>query len=415
MSVKIENGQRLRADIIKYLYYKKTLSLTDLARLTQRSLPLVTTTVNSLISDKYIKKKGLAPSTGGRRPLMFLINPAKPKYIVAVAMDQLITRLVIYNLANEIVLQLQLFDLNINEDEQAVGKLITFINNCVQKSGLDRKNLLGIGIGMPGIVNAEKGINNTYLPTPDGTPLGDYLMIGLALPVFIDNDSSLITLAELHFGEAVGMQDALVVNVGWGTGLGLIIKGSLYRGSTGYAGEFSHIPLSTTNNLCSCGKRGCLEVDTSLWVMVEKAKAALAEGAESSMNKLFKDTSKHYGEHFLDAVIHQDPLAISILSVACFHLGKGLSTLIHILNPECIVLSGRGARAGKMLLPAIQQAINEFCIPRIADQTRIAFSTLADNAELLAAASLVVENIQFDENSIKRSTPVKFTDLMNAN
>ena len=412
MSVKIENGQRLRADIIKYLYYKKTLSLTDLSKLTQRSLPLVTTTVNSLIADKYLKKKGLAPSTGGRRPLMFLINPAKQKYIVAVAMDQLITRLVIFNLANEIVLQLQLLDLNIDEDEQAVGTLITFINSSIQKSGLDRKSLIGIGIGMPGLVNAEKGINNTYLPTPDGAHLGDYLMKELDLQVFIDNDSSLITLAELHFGEAVGMQDALVVNVGWGTGLGIIIKGSLYRGSSGYAGEFSHIPLSKTDNLCACGKRGCLEVDTSLWVMVEKAKTALAKGAESSLEKLFNDKSKHYGDHFLDAVVQQDPLAISILSDGCFQLGKGLSTLIHILNPACIVLSGRGARAGKMLLPAIQQAINEFCIPRIADQTTIALSTLADNAELLAAASLVVENSQFDENSVKTFVFPKINELI---
>lgn len=395
MSVKIQNNQRLRADIIKYLYYKKTLSLPDLSKLTQRSLPLVTSTVNSLIADKYITKKGLAPSTGGRRPLMFLINPAKQKYIVAVAMDQLITRLVIFNLANEIVLPLQFLDLNISEDEQAVDKLIIFINSSIQKSGLDRKSLMGIGIGMPGLVNAEKGINNSHLPTPNGSNLGTYLKQELSLPVYIDNDSSLITLAELHFGKAEGMQDALVVNVGWGTGLGIILKGSLYRGSTGYAGEFSHIPLSKTDNLCSCGKKGCLEVDTSLWVMVEKAKAALAEGAESSMKKLFEDKSKHFGDHFLDAVVQQDPLAISILSAGCFQLGKGLSTLIHILNPECIVLSGRGARAGKMLLPSIQQAINEFCIPRISDQTTITLSTLADNAELLAAASLVVENSQF--------------------
>ena len=396
MSVKIENGQRLRADIVKYLYYKKTLSLTDLSKLTQRSLPLVTATVNSLIADKYIKKKGLAPSTGGRRPLMFLNNPAKEKYIVAVAMDQFITRLVIFNLANEMVFPLQFLDLNISEDEQALTKLSNFISTSIEKSGFDRKSLIGIGIGMPGLVNAEKGVNNSYLPTPDGSNLGDYLMKHLRLPVYLDNDSSLITLAELHFGEAAGMHDALVVNVGWGTGLGIIMKGSLYRGSSGYAGEFSHIPLSKTDNLCSCGKRGCLEVDTSLWVMVENAKAALAEGAESSMNKLFQDTSKHHGDHFLDAVVQQDPLAISILSAACFQLGKGLSTLIHILNPESIVLSGRGARAGKMLLPSIQQAINEFCIPRIADQTTISLSTLADNAELLAAASLVVENSQFE-------------------
>ncbi|HTM97263.1 MAG TPA: ROK family protein, partial [Pedobacter sp.] len=389
-------SQRLKTDIIKYLYYKGTLSLTDLSKLTQKSLPLVTATVNSLITEKYVIEKGLAPSSGGRRPLMFLLNPAKEKYIVSVAMDQLITRLVIYNLANEVVMPLQLLTLNISEDEQAISKLVSFINGCIQRSGFDKQFLIGVGIGMPGLVNGEKGINNSYLPTPNGSSVGDFLMKELALPVFIDNDSSLITLAELHFGEAVGMRDVLVVNVGWGTGLGIIINGKLYRGSTGYAGEFSHIPLSKSNNLCSCGKRGCLEVDTSLLVMVEKAKSALAAGAQSSMKKLFKDKSKHPCDHFLDAVVQQDPLAISILSVACFQLGKGLSTLIHILNPECIVLSGRGARGGKMLLPAIQQAINEFCIPRIAEQTTISLSTLVDNAELLAAASLVVEHCQFE-------------------
>lgn len=412
MSVKIENSQRLRADIIRFLYYKKTLSLTDLSRLTQRSLPLVTATVNSLVADKYVNTQGLAPSTGGRRPLMFLLNPAKQKYIVAVAMDQLITRLVIFNLAHEIVLPIQLLDLNV-DDKNAVSTLVHFIADNIQKSGFKQEEIIGIGIGMPGLVNAEKGINNSLLPTPDGSHLGEYLIAELNLPVYIDNDSSLITLAELQFGEAIGIQDALVVNVGWGTGLGIVIKGSLYRGSTGYAGEFSHIPLSKTENLCSCGKRGCLEVDTSLWVMVEKAKAALAEGAESSMKRRFKDKSKHYGDHFLDAVVQQDPLAISILSAACFQLGKGLSTLIHILNPECIVLSGRGARAGKMLLPSIQQAINEFCIPRIADQTTIVLSTLADNAELLAAASLVVENSQFDEDSRGKLKSLKNPELMN--
>lgn len=268
---------------------------------------------------------------------MFLLNPAKQKYIVSVAMDQLITRLVIFNLAHESVLELQLLDLNIDEDPNAVNKLIDFISGCIDRSGFKKEDLIGIGIGMPGLVNAEKGINNSHLPTPSGENLGEYLEQKLQLPVYIDNDSSLITLAELHFGEAQGMQDALVVNVGWGTGLGIIMKGQLYRGSTGYAGEFSHIPLSKSNNLCSCGKRGCLEVDTSLLVMVDKAKAAIAEGAESSLERLFQDHSKHDGDHFLDAVVQQDPLAVSILSEASFQLGKGISTLIHILNPECIV------------------------------------------------------------------------------
>jgi len=393
MSVITEKNQRLRANIIKHLYYKKVLSLTALSKLTQKSVPLVTSSVNSLIAEGFILEQGLAPSTGGRRASTFLLNPSHNKYLVAVAMDQLITRLIIYDLSGKAILPVQHLEFNVEKDDLDV--LIKFIENSINASKIDRKYLLGIGIGMPGFVNVETGANNSYLKTKDGSTLQSYLKNALKLPVFIDNDSSLIALAELNFGEAVGRKHVMVVNIGWGTGLGMIINGQLYRGSSGYAGEFSHIPLSDSDNLCSCGKRGCLEVDTSLLVMADNAEKALLNGAESSMQELFKDKSKHNGDHFLAAVNAQDPLAISILSKAAFKIGKGLSTLIHILNPECIVLSGRGAKAGKMLIPSIQQAINEFCIPRIAEQTTIKISNLSDEAELLAAASLIIENSLF--------------------
>ncbi|WP_421942588.1 ROK family transcriptional regulator [Pedobacter sp.] len=396
MSIIIEKNQRLRADIIKCLYYKNALSLTDLSKLTNKSLPLVTSIVNNLISEGFIIEQGLAPSTGGRRASIYLLNPDNKKFIVAVAMDQLITRLVIYDLSKRMVIPMQYLEFNMSDESADVDILVNFITKSIQDSHINIKHIIGVGIGMPGFVNAELGVNRSYLPVKNGLTLRDYISKNIKLPVQIDNDSSLIALAELNFGEAVDLKNVMVVNIGWGTGLGMILNGQLYRGSSGYAGEFSHIPLSDSNNLCSCGKRGCLEVDTSLLVMAEKAEKALSEGIVSSMSELFKDKSKHPRDHFLDAVNAQDPLAISILSKAGFQLGKGLATLIHILNPECIVLSGRGAKAGKMLLPSVQQAINEFCIPRISEQTTIKLSTLTDEAELFAAASLVVENSQID-------------------
>lgn len=396
MSVIVEKGQRLRADLIKCLYYKKALSLTDLSKLTNKSLPLVTSVVNGLITEGYVVEQGLAPSTGGRRPSIYLLNPDNKKYIVAVAMDQLITRLTIYNLSRKVVLPVQYLELNMSDSFNDVDVLAGFIKESIQKSNLNIKDVVGVGIGMPGFVNAEQGINASFLLIEDGSTLRNYLSKAINLPVSIDNDSSLIALAELNFGEAIDLKDVMVVNIGWGTGLGIIVNGKLYRGSGGYAGEFSHIPLSDSNNLCSCGKRGCLEVDTSLLVMAEKAEKALSEGAESSMKALFQDKSKQPRDHFLDAVNAQDPLAISIASKAGFQIGKGLATLMHILNPECIVLSGRGAKVGKMLLPSIQQAINQFCMPRIAELTTIKLSTLTDEAELLAAAGLIVEYSQFE-------------------
>lgn len=387
----IDKGNLLREDIIRHLYYKNILSLTELSKLTHKSLPLVTKLVNSLVAEGYVIEQGLAASTGGRRASLFLLNPDKQQYIVSVAMDQFTTRLVIYDLARKIIYPVQTMELELPGESDEVEELISFIAHHVHVSAISTDKILGIGIGIPGFIDVEKGIDHSHLKAKDGKNLGKYMSGKLGLPVFMDNDSSLIALAELNFGAAQGKRDVMVANIGWGTGLGMIVNGQLYRGSSGYAGEFSHIPLSNTDNLCSCGKRGCLEVETSLLIMTKRATEEIKNGAATSMTELFKDESRNVGELFLEAAKNRDPLAISILSDAAFLIGKGLATLIHIMNPECIVLSGRGALAGKILLPPVQQAVNEFCIPRIADRTTIVLSDLAADAELLAAASLVVE------------------------
>lgn len=395
MTAALRNSKKLRTDIIKYFFYKNSLSLTELSILAGRSLPSVTIAVNSLIDEGYIEEKGLAPSSGGRRAVQYILNKKKEKYIVTVAIDQLVTRVNILDLGKKKLIQTQILDFDLVNNQDSVSQLAAFLADCIKNSNLSKNNFIGVGISMPGFVNKKEGINYSFFTCGMGESLGEYLHKELNLPIFLDNDSSLIALAELHFGAVQGYNDALVINIGWGTGLGIIINGALYRGSTGFAGEFSHIPLSSSNKLCSCGKVGCLEVETSLKVMVEKVESAINDGTETSMTKLFQDKTISHGDHFLNAVTQQDPLAISGLSETGLHLGKGIATLIHIMNPKCVVLSGRGARAGNMWLPSIQQAINEYCIGRISEQTEIIVSTLADDASFLAAASLVVENSEF--------------------
>jgi predicted NBD/HSP70 family sugar kinase len=390
----MQKSQLLKNLIIKQLYYNKPLSLSEVSKLSNKSLPLITKVVQQLVVEGYVVEQGLGPSTGGRRASLFLLNAERQNYIVSIAMDQFITRMMIFDLTNtsrfEISIELHLID-----NPEATDQLVQFIKTNLDKSGIRQTELLGIGIGVPGFVNADLGISHSYLDTKDGSPLANYLSAEIGLPVYLDNDSSLIALAELRYGAAVGKRNVMVANIGWGTGLGMIVNGSLYRGSSGYAGEFSHIPLSKSENLCSCGKRGCLEVETSLLVMTERATTAIASGAATSMRRLAEDKSKNIAQVFLEAAKEHDPLAVSILSEAAFMIGKGLATLIHIMNPECIVLSGRAAVAAKVMLPAIQQALNEFCIPRIASQTNIVQSELAEHAELLAAASLVMEHAEF--------------------
>lgn len=396
MSAVLKKNELLRKEILKQLYFNAPLSLSSLSKMTQKSVPMISTAVSDLVAEGFVMNDGLAPSSGGRRPLMYLLNPEKKRYIIAVAVDQAVTRMMIYNFSNAITSPLTAIELEVLIDKDALPKLITFIKENIAKSGISSDEILGVGIGMPGFVDIETGVNHSIFLTNKGNSLRSHLTKQLGLPVFIDNDSCLIALAELKLGKARDTQNAMVINIGWGTGLGMIVNGRLFRGHSGFAGEFSHIPLSSSNNLCSCGKRGCLEVETSLLVMTSKALDAIEEGSESSLRRLLEDKSQHPSDHFLEAARAGDPLAISILSESAFYLGKGIATLIHIINPEKIILSGRGAVAGKMFLPAIQQAINEFCIPRIADATTIEISEIAHEAELLGAVTLVVEHSQLN-------------------
>ena len=308
-------------------------------------------------------------------------------------MDQFITRIVVYNLANEAVYPETAFSLPLQDNPEAFQQLCTAIDRYITASNVKHENIVGVGIAMPGFIDVEKGVNASFLSdNNDGVGLRDRLIQRLGVPVYLENDSSAIAIAELHFGAAKGLRDVMVVNMGWGIGLGMIVNGTLFRGHNGYAGEFSHIPLSHSNKLCSCGKRGCMEVDASLLVAVENAKQAIAEGTTSSLERLFAAPNKSEGDHLIDAACQGDQLAITALSDAAFMMGKGIATLIHIMNPECIVLSGRGAAAGSLLLPPVQRAINEFCIPKLVEHTSLVVSDLGYEAELLGAVSLVIEN-----------------------
>ena len=219
-----------------------------------------------------------------------------------------------------------------------------------------------------------------------------YIQSVINLPVVIDNDSSLIALAELRLGRARHKKNVMVINIGWGIGLGVIMNGEIFRGANGFAGEFSHIPLFTNNKLCSCGKTGCLETETSLLVIAEKAIEGLKKGKISILKNLSLEHVEHTYKTIMDAAAKGDKFAVELLSEAGYNIGRGVAILIHLLNPELIILSGRGSVAGKIWLAPIQQAINEHCIPKISENTEVKISSLGYDAELIGAAALVMEH-----------------------
>ena len=394
-----------KTSILKELYFTHHCSCAHLSEKTGRSFPFIQKLLKEMVSEELIEASGVAPSTGGRRAVTYSIK-SDTMYILSVAMDQMIAMVSVMDIRNNHIIGVEEFELMLN-DPSSLKKLNEKIEEVIAKSGVDRAKIIGVGLGMPGFIDFKKGENYTYFNT-GGKPVTKYLMEKLGMPVYLDNDSSLTALAEFRFGAAKHQRNSMVINVGWGIGLGMILNGELFRGHNGFAGEFSHMPLFNNNKMCQCGKTGCLETESSLLVLIEKAREGLIGGRLSSLKKNFNtgDLEKDW-RAVVTAALNGDQFVIKILSEIGYNIGKGIAILIHLVNPESVILSGRGAVVGKLWLAPIQQALNEHCIPRLSVNTSIGLSSLSDHAFLIGCSALVIEHLDSDPDIYMRISNAK--------
>ncbi len=378
-----------KAIILNSLYYNKSSSILELSQLIGKSIPSTTKAINELLAENIIAEDGLAPSTGGRRPARYCINTALESYILSVAVDQHYVTAELYNLSNTAITPIMTEKI---EGVNTFQMIVNVIQQVIDWNAYPNDAILGIGISMPGFVDNQQGTNTSY----EGIDSKLYnikqeIQNIFNIPTYFENDSTAIAIAEQKFGKARDTSHALIINIGWGVGLGIIVDSKLFRGYSGYAGEFSHIPLSDSKKLCSCGKRGCLEVEASLSAAVLYAEERLQKGDKSKLEESFTHDQLEQSTLLIQAALRGDQLAIAALSKSAYMLGKGIATLIHIINPQKIILSGRGAEAGQLLMPQIQTAVNEFCIPRISQKTSIEISELGAKAQLIGSACIVFE------------------------
>ena len=385
-----EKSMIYKRKIIKELYFAGNLSCLDISDRTSTSLPLATKMLGQLVEEQYVTPTGYAPSTGGRRAQSYSLRP-ESLYIVSVAMDQYFTRIVIMDMHQKQVTPIGKFEFPQTDKDSTPERLAAMINEFIHGSGIENTRIAGIGIGMPGFVDSREGINYSFLRSPE-KGIARYLTEHTGIQTFIENDSRLIALAEFRFGIARNARNVLVINLGWGVGLGMILNGEYFRGHNGFAGEFSHLPIYSNNKLCSCGKSGCLETEASLLELIAKAEEGIRKGSLTALStQLPAEDPDTAAQAILSAAKAGDKFAVGLLSEAGYTIGRGIAILIHLLNPETIILSGRGAAAGKIWQAPIQQALNEHCIPRLASNTQIEISILGNDAELIGAAALVIE------------------------
>jgi N-acetylglucosamine repressor len=387
--------------ITKYLYVHGSKSNADICSRLKISSPTSLGIIKELQKEGLVEKQGKGKSIGGRKPDLFGLKN-NSLFVLGIEMGKYKTRMSIFNNNNANITDIETFPPQLNNDLATADRIYVQATKLIKSSKIDPQKLIGIGINMPGLVDSKMGINYTYLNFGDRS-IRQILEEKFNRPVYIENDAKAIALAEHRFGLAKGKKDALVIFLDWGIGLGIIQDGKVYRGTSGFAGEFSHIPFAGNGHLCRCGKQGCLETIASGTALARMVKEGIQEGRTSLLTGLADiDLDQIEPDIVVDAANKGDQYAINLLSEIGMNLGKGIAILIQLFNPETIILGGRVAEAKEYLTTPIQQSLNKYCMAQLREKTSIVISELGQKVGIMGAVAMVMENIF--EDYIRTST-----------
>ncbi|WP_413802489.1 ROK family transcriptional regulator [Streptomyces iranensis] len=393
-----------RSTLLRQLYFRGPVSRQELGTLTGLSSGSVSNVVGELLADELVEEAGSVESDGGRPRTLLRVAPGGGHLI---GVD-----------VGETHVRVELFDLSLTElarwehpltpgglerdPEPVVAHILTGLDAVVDKSGASPDAVIGVGVGVPGVVEQGDEIL-VHGPTAgrDAVPLERLLRTGTDLPLFIDNGATAQGQAEMWFGAGRGADNAVIALIGSGVGAAIVTAGVPYRGATSSAGEWGHTVVQVGGRACRCGAVGCLEAYVGAQAVLDRyghgGRGAGAGGADGA------DGADGAGEGRLDGVGEDQQAAFAaivgaagsearareVLEEAAAYLGAGIADLINLFNPERIILGGwAGLLLGGRVLPRIRAATASYALRRPYAQTEIGLAELGPDAVALGAATL---------------------------
>ena len=269
--------------------------------------------------------------------------------------------------------------------EDIVAAMVDAARECRAVAG---QTVTALCVAVPATIRRADNVM-TALPNVKSLeyfPLAARLEQELGLPVLLENDANAAALGELWQGAGRGAQTMIMVTLGTGVGGGIILKGELWSGADGTAGEIGHVCVETNGAPCGCGSRGCLECYASATAMARLARQLGTEYSATTVPLDERLTAKVIYEHARQG----DALALEVFRVMGNYLGVGLASLINILNPELIVIGGGAAAGWDLFIGHVEQTIKQRAFATPAQRARIARAERGDDAGILGAAYLAL-------------------------
>lgn len=271
-----------------------------------------------------------------------------------------------------------------------LGRVASVVNDVMQGAGLRTEDIAGLGIGVPGAIDPERGYTKFLPNLPGGwrdVPIVAEVGRTTGLSTWLINDARAFTLAEAVIGAGRGVQTVIGVTLGTGIGGGIVVKGHLHEGIAMSAGEIGHMTLDPHGPPCSCGSRGCFETFASGTAIAAHGAYAVIRGFTTIIGDLAeRDVNKITAETILRAAEQDDAVAQEILQRSGTYLGIGLANLVTLLSPEKIVVGGGAANLGDWILAPAREEIKRRCFVTPLDTVEIVRATLGGDAGVIGAA-----------------------------
>lgn len=271
--------------------------------------------------------------------------------------------------------------------EVVLENIASYVRTIVEESSYQWDDVKGIGAGIAGFVKIDEGFVKL---APNlgwrNLPVKKMLEEKLGKPVNINNDANVAALGEVWAGAGQGVTHAVCYTLGTGVGGGIIINGKIYEGFAGTAGELGHMDVVPDLEAiqCGCGQRGCLETVSSATGIIRMANDAVERGDQTSLSSLEHITAKDV----FDAARDGDEVAERIVKRAALYLGKSISDIAVIINPQRFILGGGVSRAGDLLFDAVRENFNKFTPEAAREGVEIVPAVLGNDAGMVGAACL---------------------------
>ena len=344
-----------RAIVINTILNYGPVSRTRISEITDLGLSTVSNIVADLIKRELIYETGEEESSGGRRAILLEFN-CNDRFVlgIKIGLDGIIIGLV--NMKSKILGQ-HFIPSPVKSSEKIVLEvLIKAIRDLINKKHIQAEKIVGCGIGISGLVNQKEGILVfSKILGWKKIRFKELLEKEFNFPIFIDKDVNTLTLAEKRFGVGKNINNFICITIGKGVGAGIVIKGDIYHGSYGGAGDFGHIIIDKDGPLCYCGKRGCLETFSSDKFIINKIKEALSNQQET----IIKDLNFITVDTVIKAAQEGDIVSKNIFQEVGKNLAMGIVSLISLFDPELIIVGGEGVKAGELIFLTMRKVIKD--------------------------------------------------------